>query len=109
MNRSILQSAAAVLLLSCLCVSSVIAQEKTVRGTVTDAKSGQTLPGVNVTIQGTQTGTTTNAQGQYELEVPGPDVTLAFSFVGYRETTVEVGDQTVIDVSLQEDVAQLDQ
>ncbi|PQJ35092.1 hypothetical protein BSZ35_11220 [Salinibacter sp. 10B] len=109
MNRSILQSAAAVLLLSCLCVSSVLAQEKTVRGTVTDAKSGQTLPGVNVTIQGTQTGTTTNAQGQYEIEVPGPDVTLAFSFVGYRETTVEVGDQTVIDVSLQEDVAQLDQ
>ena len=79
------------------------------RGTVTDAETGQTLPGVNVSIQGTQTGTTTGAQGEYQIEAPSPDVTLAFSFVGYQQETVEVGDQTVIDVSLQEDVAQLDQ
>jgi iron complex outermembrane receptor protein len=87
----------------------VLAQETTVTGTVTDAQAGETLPGVNVTIQGTQTGTVTNAQGQYELEVPGPDATLVFSFVGYQSETVQVGDQTVIDVSLQEDVGQLDQ
>jgi iron complex outermembrane receptor protein len=87
----------------------VFAQETTVTGTVTDAESGETLPGVNVTIQGTQSGTVTNAQGQYELGVPGPDATLVFSFVGYQSETVQVGDQTVIDVSLQQDVGQLDQ
>jgi iron complex outermembrane receptor protein len=109
MNRSILRGAAAVLVLLFLCAGSVLAQEKTVRGTVTDASSGETLPGVNVTVEGTQTGTTTDAQGQYQLEVPGSSATLIFSFVGYQEETVQVGDQTVIDVAMQEDVAQLDQ
>ena len=78
-------------------------------GTVTDGNSGETLPGVNVTLQGTQTGTVTDAQGQYEIGVPGPDATLVFSFVGYQTQTVQVGDQTVIDVDLQEEVGQLDQ
>lgn len=78
-------------------------------GTVTDAQTGETLPGANVSVQGTQTGTTTDAQGSYELEVPGPGATLVFSFIGYQDTEVEVGDQTVIDVSLQEEVGQLDE
>lgn len=109
MKRLITRSAVAVFILSFLCVGSVLAQEKTVSGTVTDAQTGETLPGANVTVQGTQTGTTTDAQGTYELEVPGPDVTLVFSFIGYQDTEVDVGDQTVIDVALQEQVGQLDE
>ncbi|MEF8795918.1 MAG: TonB-dependent receptor [Salinivenus sp.] len=87
----------------------MLAQEKTVTGTVTDAQAEETLPGANVSVQGTQIGTTTNAQGEYEITVPGPDATLVFSFVGYRSQTVQVGDQTEINVSLQEDVGQLEQ
>ena len=109
MTKLLLRTSALLVALSFLCVGSVLAQEETVTGTVTDAAAEQPLPGVNVTIQGTQTGTVTNAQGQYEIEVPGPEATLVFSFVGYRSQTVQVGDQTEINVSLQEDVGQLEQ
>ena len=78
-----------------------------VSGTVTEAASGQPLPGVNIAIQGTTTGTTTNAQGQYSLTVPGPDAVLVFSFVGFETREVEVGNRTAIDVQLQEDIAAL--
>lgn len=109
MNKLLLRTSALAIVLSVLCVGSVLAQEKTVTGTVTGAESGQTLPGVNVTIQGTQTGTVTNAQGRYTIDVPGPEATLVFSFVGYQDQTVQVGDRTEINVALQESVGQLDQ
>jgi iron complex outermembrane receptor protein len=109
MKQKALSLTAVAFALSFLCAGLAFAQETTVSGTVTDAQSGETLPGVNVTIQGTQSGTVTDAQGQYELGVPGPNATLVFSFVGYRSETVQVGDRTVIDVSLQQDVGQLDQ
>src|SRR5699024_10410936 len=46
------------------------AQLETVTGTVTDAQSGETLPGVNVMVKGTNTGTSTEEKGYYELNVP---------------------------------------
>lgn len=101
--------AAFVFFSSILCVSLSIAQEKTVEGTVTEAGTGQPLPGANISVEGTTTGTTTNAQGQYELTVPGPDAVLVFNFVGFQSQQVQVGDQTVIDVALQEEVAELDE
>lgn len=78
-----------------------------VTGTVTDAQSGTPLPGVNISVQGTMTGTTTNVDGEYSINVPGPDAVLVFSFVGYRTQEITVGDQSVIDVALQEDIEQL--
>ena len=97
------------LVLSLLCVSLALAQEKTVEGTVTDGATGQPLPGANVSVKGTTTGTTSNMQGQYEMTVPGPNAVLVFSFVGYQQKEITVGDQTVIDVTLQEDIEQLDE
>ena len=96
-------------MLSLLCVSLALAQEKTVRGTITDGATGQPLPGANVSVKGTMTGTTTGMEGQYELTVPGADAVLVFSFVGYQQKEVTVGDQTVIDVTLREDIEQLDE
>jgi TonB-linked SusC/RagA family outer membrane protein len=87
---------------------SAFAQQE-VSGTVTDASDGQPLPGVNIVVEGTTTGTTTNIDGQYSLTVPGPDATLVFSFIGYQSRSVTVGDQTTINVQLQEDVAALDE
>lgn len=100
---------AASFVLSLLCVSLVSAQERTVQGTVTDGVTGQPLPGANITIQGTQTGTTTDVDGTYQIDVPGPDAVLVFSFVGYQTREIEVGNQEVIDVTLQEQVGQLDE
>ncbi|MFW5916714.1 MAG: carboxypeptidase-like regulatory domain-containing protein, partial [Bacteroidota bacterium] len=52
-----------------------------VSGMVTDAETGEPLPGVNIVVEGTTTGTTTNMDGEYSIEAPG-DATLVFSFVG---------------------------
>ncbi len=99
----------AAIVLSLFCVGVASAQEKTVQGTVTDGATGQALPGVNITVQGTQTGTTSDMNGQYEITVPGPDATLVFSFVGFQNEEVTVGDRTTIDVTLQEKVGQLEE
>ena len=58
---------------------TVLAQDQTVSGTVTDAGSGETLPGVSVVLEGTDTGTTTNLDGEFELPVPSLEETLQFS------------------------------
>lgn len=83
--------------------------QQDVSGTVTDAADGQPIPGVNIVVQGTTTGTTTNIDGEYSLAVPGPDATLVFSFVGYQSQSVEVGNRSTINVQLSEDVAALDE
>lgn len=76
--------------------SSIRAQEIT--GTVTDDK-GKPLPGVTVQVKGTNTGTVTDGNGKFVLEVPD-NATLVFSSVGYESKEVEVNGQTSINVSL---------
>ncbi len=80
--------------------------QQTVTGTVTDAESDFPLPGVNIAIQGTFTGTATGLDGTYSIRVNPGDV-LVFTFVGYLPQEITVGDQTVIDIALAEDVALL--
>nr|WP_244545702.1 TonB-dependent receptor [Fodinibius roseus] len=72
-----------------------------ISGTVTDAQTGETLPGVNILIKGTSTGTSTNTEGQFELDVPSLQDTLVFSFIGYQTREVPINGRTVIDVALQ--------
>lgn len=81
--------------------------QSVIRGEVKDAE-GSALPGVNVLVQGTATGTTTDVNGRYSLEAPAGAV-LVFSFIGYIPEEVIVGSKTVIDVVLQESVEQLDE
>ncbi len=80
-------------------------QPSTVQGTVTD-ETGTPLQGVNVIIQGTTIGTTTDANGAYRIEA-GSESTLTFSFMGYLNESVAVGPQTVINVSLIPDITLL--
>src|SRR5690606_10949651 len=54
-----------------------------VTGQVVDATTQETLPGVNILVQGTTIGTVTDMDGNFALEVPGPESVLVFSFVGY--------------------------
>lgn len=92
------------LILSGLLFSSFLAGQVTVTGTVTDA-AGEALIGVNVLVKGSSTGTITDLDGQYSLEVPGSDAVLVFSYTGYQNYEVAVGSQSVIDVTLEEGVS----
>ena len=81
-------------------------EEIVVTGKVTSAVDNQSLPGVNVSIKGVNKGTITDATGRYSLSVDANAV-LIFSFIGYISTEVPVNNQTVINVSLKENVTQL--
>ena len=85
-------------------------QQNEVTGTVTDAKTGEPLPGVNITVQGTSTGTVTDANGEYSIAVENPEeATLLFSFVGYQEKTVEVNEREEINVPLRQQTQELEE
>ena len=99
-----------VILTLCLvfAVQLAFAQEKTVTGTVVSAEDGVTLPGVNVIIRGTSTGTQTDFDGNYSINVSQGDQ-LVFSYIGFQPKTVRVGAGNVIDVSLAEDAQALEE
>src|SRR5690606_31149620 len=78
-----------------------------VSGTVTDI-SGEPIPGVTVSVPGTTIGTATDLNGKYSLNVPEGS-TLVFSFIGFETQRIEVGDQSIIDVTLGEDMTSLDE
>ncbi|MCE7044556.1 TonB-dependent receptor [Dyadobacter sp. CY312] len=82
--------------------------DKTVSGKVTDDK-GEGLPGVSIIVKGTQQGTSTDAQGAYELTIPEGASVLIFSFVGYVSTERTVNAETVVDISLVADTKSLDE
>lgn len=74
---------------------------ESISGAVTDAASGDPLPGVNVVVKGTTTGTSTNSNGEYQLTVQSLQDTLVFSFIGYQSREVAINGRTNIDISLQ--------
>jgi iron complex outermembrane receptor protein len=76
-------------------------------GTVTDKTSGQPLPGVNVVVQGTTNGTSTDFDGKYTLANVKKGDKIVFSYVGYADVVVEYNSQKTISPSLQEDANQL--
>jgi len=84
-------------------------QEKTITGTVTDSTDGSSLPGVNIYVEGTTTGTTSDVDGNYKITVPGESKSLIFSFVGYEQKKVPIGDRTKIDVALRPSVESLEE
>ena len=79
-----------------------VQEQKAVSGKVTDS-SGTPLPGVTVVVKGTTQGTVTNADGGYTLSNIPADATLQFSFVGMKMQEVVVGNQTSINVAMEEE------
>jgi len=79
-----------------------------VSGRVTDANDGQTIPGVTILVQNTSTGTITDIDGKYSLNVD-PGATLVFSFVGYNTQEIAVGNQTKINVVLVPSITTLEE
>jgi len=88
---------------------TVAVAQEVVTGTVYDSETGNTLPGVNIMIQGTSSGTVTNSDGEYSLEVPDRNAVLEFTFVGYISQQIRVEDQEVIDVQLEMGLDELDE
>lgn len=81
-------------------ISSARGQNVTVSGTVTDSETGGTLPGVNVIVKGTTKGTSTDSEGNYQLNVASLQDTLSFSFVGYQTKDVPIQGRKTVNVSL---------
>lgn len=96
-----------VIMLSFCTAVTVWAQGSVVRGTVADEK-GEPIPGASILVKGTSIGVAADIDGKYTIEVPS-NATLIFSFIGMVSREVQVGNQSVIDVSLKEDIAQLDE
>ncbi|WP_225990365.1 MULTISPECIES: SusC/RagA family TonB-linked outer membrane protein [Flavobacterium] len=94
------------LLLLLMLPLSVLAQS-TLSGNVSDSTTGQPIPGVNVIIEGTTNGTTTDMDGSYTLTNVNMGNRIVFSFIGFAEQTVEYTGQSTIDIVLQEDATQL--
>ncbi|MCE2894057.1 MAG: TonB-dependent receptor [Flammeovirgaceae bacterium] len=88
-------------------VLSAWAQERVITGRVSSSEDGSALPGVNVVVKGTTTGSVTDADGKYSLSVPSSGGSLVFSFIGLKTTEIEIGDRTIIDIQLGLDVTQL--
>lgn len=86
---------------------TVFAQNKPVTGKVIDKADGQPMTGVNVVVQGTIKGASTDVDGNYSIDLAPGENTLFFSFIGYTPQTVEVGDRNVVDVTLAPDVTTL--
>ena len=81
--------------------------QSTVSGNVT--ADGEALPGVNILVKGTTTGSISDADGNYSVNVPAGNDILVYSFVGYVNQEVSVGGRSTINIVLQEDSELLDE
>ncbi|MGD2034957.1 MAG: carboxypeptidase-like regulatory domain-containing protein, partial [Bacteroidales bacterium] len=82
--------------------------EKTITGVVTDAATGEPLPGVSILVKGTSSGSITDVDGKYTLNAASSDI-LVFSYVGFLSEEIAVGSQTEISISLTPDIIGLDE
>jgi len=99
------------LITSCLVLGLTLPglAQTNVSGTVTDAETGEVLPGVNITVKGMPTrGTSADTDGQYSLRVPSAQDTLVFSYIGYVKQEVPVQGRSTINIEMSPDVQQLE-
>ncbi len=85
----------------------VSAQQITVNGTIVSSEDGTALPGVNVLVKGTTTGTVTDVNGNYTIGVADGEDILVFSFIGYITMEEKIGGRSEVNISLLSDVQQL--
>ena len=96
-------------LFCCLILSSFssFSQTTTVSGQVRAQADQGALPGVNVVLKGSSTGTVTDVEGNYQLQVPPGENVLVFSFIGFVSQEVALNGQSTLDVALSEDATEL--
>lgn len=100
-----------VLCLACGIATQAIAEhtmiEKLVSGKVTDSE-GEPVPGVNVVLKGTTTGTITDLDGRFSIKVPDETSVLVFSYVGMETQSIVVGNASFLEVSMKSDAIALE-
>jgi len=87
-------------LLAVIGLSSFAFGQRTISGTVTDLETGEPLIGANILVVGSSTGTVTDFDGTYSLEVPEGASQIEFSYTGYAPQRVDIGASDVLDVQL---------
>ncbi|TRX70389.1 TonB-dependent receptor [Carboxylicivirga sp. M1479] len=97
------------ILLWCFVSINAFAQERKVSGKVIDHENEEPIPGVSIIIEGTTTGTITDINGDYSIKVDDVESKLVFSFIGFKDQTVVVGNQILINISLKSDMTDLDE
>ena len=102
--KSILKAAVCLAWIAC-CALPAAAQSRQVKGKVTEAATGEPLPGVTVQAKGTMAATMTAANGEFVLAVPAEAASLVISFIGFK--TVEVPVSDAVNVALENDILSL--
>jgi len=90
----------AVLLLFAFGLTNFAVAQRTISGTVTDAESGEPLIGANILVVGTSTGTASDIDGSYSVNVPEGASVLEFSYTGYTSQRITIGASDVIDIEM---------
>lgn len=85
------------------------AQTRTITGTVTAESDQNPLPGVSIRVVGQKTGTLTNAAGKYSIQVTGTNLSLEFSYLGFKTQTKIIGNSNEVNVSLSDDQTSLNE
>lgn len=88
---------------------NMMAQKISVTGKVTDAANGLPLYGVSIGITGTSLGVISDVDGKFTIQVPSKDAILVFSFVGYKPKQVAVGETTLLNVAMEQEMTELEQ
>lgn len=95
------------IIIATIVCQSIFAQSQLVKGVIT-SNDGEKMIGVAVAIKGTTTGTVTNAEGEFSLQVPNSSATLKVSLIGYKSQEISIQGKTTISVVLVPDLKSLD-
>ncbi|WP_246581425.1 carboxypeptidase-like regulatory domain-containing protein [Echinicola shivajiensis] len=100
-----------VFMISCLFFSSLLAQtgSKIITGVVVDESTQEPIPGATILEKGTSNGTATDLEGRFTLTLTTDTPVLNVSFIGYSNNEVTVGNASSLNISLSEDVGQLEE
>lgn len=94
------------MMLALVISTSALCQQRTVSGVVTD-ENNDPMPGINVLIKGTSTGSATDGNGKFTIAVPGDDAVLTLSFIGYKTIEMVIGTRTSLSIQMEPDVQTL--
>ncbi|MGB0977842.1 MAG: SusC/RagA family TonB-linked outer membrane protein [Croceimicrobium sp.] len=95
-------------ILLCLFSFAASAQKVTIKGQISEAANGVTIPGVNISIKGTSIGTTSDLDGNYSIEAQKGQ-TLVFSFVGFKNIEIQVNESRTLNVKMAEESSVLNE
>ena len=88
--------------------TTLLQQKKKLSGTITDATTGEIIIGANFRVEGT-TGTVTDVNGKFSLDIPSPDAVVVVSYLGYNTQRIKLDGQTVLDIKMVPDITKLEE